>query len=75
MTRKKPVVVYGPQASGKTRNAAALLRRFGKRLLVDDWDGCARLPGAALALTNTEPPYAQPARAVAIADALRERVR
>jgi hypothetical protein len=32
------VVVYGPMACGKTRNAAALAAHFGLDIVVDDWN-------------------------------------
>lgn len=36
---RRSVVVYGPQACGKTRNAKALAEHFGLSTIVDDWNG------------------------------------
>lgn len=52
-----PLVIYGPQASGKTRHARVLLRHFQKSVLVDDWNGETALAPWTLALTNAGPPY------------------
>ncbi|MDI3489602.1 MAG: hypothetical protein PWP11_879 [Thauera sp.] len=46
------VIVYGPQACGKTRNGEALKRHFGCNRIVDDWNGRAALRDGDLALTN-----------------------
>ena len=46
------VIVYGPQACGKTRNSEALKRHFGCNCIVDDWNGRAALRDGDLALTN-----------------------
>ena len=48
------VIVYGPMASGKTRNKHALARHFGKSTIVDDYNGRDPLPPSALALTNSD---------------------
>lgn len=65
------VIVYGPPASGKTRHATQLLREYGCRRVIDDWDGQARLQGGDLALTQEGPPYTLPAaKAIAIGEAL-----
>jgi hypothetical protein len=53
MTRT--VIVYGPPASGKTRNAAALARHFGCRQIIDDWDDSLPIERGALHLTNVTP--------------------
>ncbi len=50
----KPVIVVGPQGSGKTRNAKAFMRAFGCSRLVDEWDGVVGLRDGDLALTNLE---------------------
>ena len=34
----RPVIVHGPQGSGKTRNAVALARFYGKTEIIDDAD-------------------------------------
>lgn len=46
------VIVYGPQACGKTRNSEALKRHFGCDRIVDDWNGRDALRDGDLALTN-----------------------
>ncbi len=50
----KPLIIVGPQASGKTKNASAFLRAFGCIRLVDDWHGQSALTDGDLALTNIE---------------------
>ena len=42
------VIVYGPQACGKTRSSAKLAAHFGVSVIVDDWDPRlhALVPGA-----------------------------
>lgn len=45
-----PLVIYGPQGCGKTRNASALADHFRCTMIVDDWDGRSALPDGALAL-------------------------
>ena len=50
----KPMIIVGPQASGKTKNAASFLRGLGCVRLVDDWDGVSKLKDGDLALTNIE---------------------
>lgn len=51
------VVIYGPEGCGKSRNAAALARHYGKSVIVDDWQPHAgnRVPANALVLTNASP--------------------
>lgn len=59
-------VIYGPQASGKTRNAEALKRHYGCRRIVDDvfhvhlnrakrGDSDVLLRSGDLVLTNDKP--------------------
>lgn len=49
------VIVYGPQACGKTRNAERLRKGFGLDRVIDDWDGRSEAPErGALVLTNNE---------------------
>lgn len=36
---EKIVIIYGPQASGKTVNAEALREHFGCKRTIDDWSG------------------------------------
>ena len=50
----KPVIIVGPQGSGKTTNAAKLMEIFGAARLVDDWDGQTPLQDGDLALTNSD---------------------
>ena len=50
----KPLIIVGPQASGKTRNSTAFLRAFGAKRVVVDWVGKSPLRDGDLALTNIE---------------------
>lgn len=50
----KPLIIVGPQASGKTRNSTAFLQAFGGKRVVDNWDGKSPLKDGDLALTNIE---------------------
>jgi uridine kinase len=50
-----PIVIYGPQACGKTRLIPALQARFPLKPIIDDWDPFydqRPLPDNAIALTN-----------------------
>lgn len=47
-------VIYAPQGAGKTRNAEALARAYGKRRVLDQWAPGAPIPSDALALTNVD---------------------
>lgn len=40
---KPSVVIYGPPGCGKTRNAQALAKHFGLRIILDEWN--IRKPG------------------------------
>lgn len=52
----KSVVVHGPQACGKTRNAEALRKHYGLTSILDDWNPHERLPlRDTLVLTNANP--------------------
>lgn len=51
----KSVIVYGPPACGKTRNAQALLNGFGLDRLEDDWEGQHYQSIGVLYLTNHVP--------------------
>lgn len=51
------VIVYGPQASGKTRRASQLLKHFKCTRLVDDWNRTTKLRDGDLALTTDAPPF------------------
>ncbi len=47
------VIVYGPQACGKTRNAERLRKGFGMDRVIDDWHVGDTVPQrGALVLTN-----------------------
>lgn len=47
------MIVYGPMACGKTRNAQALAAHFGLKVIIDDWDPTRHvLTDGALHLTN-----------------------
>ncbi|MES2787645.1 MAG: hypothetical protein V4684_19420 [Pseudomonadota bacterium] len=46
------VVIYGPEACGKTTHAAALAAHYRKEVVIDDWLPGDPLPTHALALTN-----------------------
>jgi len=50
-------IIVGPQGCGKTKNAQRLAKMFGHTVIVDGWDGMAKLPEGCLALTNTVPLY------------------
>ena len=53
----RTVVVYGPHACGKTRNAEALRKGFGLDRVIDDWNGRDQVPmRGALVLTNCTDP-------------------
>lgn len=47
-------IVYGPQACGKTRNAATLAAHFGLSHVVDDWQPGDEVPPDTLVLTNVD---------------------
>jgi len=52
---KQNVVVHGPMACGKTRNAQALKRHFGLQHVVDDYYPMFKAPKSdTLILTNVE---------------------
>ena len=48
-----PVVIYGPQGCGKTRNAQALAAHFGCSRIVDDWDGQSKIEDGCLVLISS----------------------
>lgn len=49
----RSVIVYGPQACGKTRNAERLRKGFGMDRVIDDWRVGDIIPQrGALVLTN-----------------------
>lgn len=57
-----PFVIYGPQSCGKTRNAAALAKHFGKTNIVDNGENLKRtqLHANDLVLTCVKPPRGLP---------------
>jgi predicted kinase len=69
------VIVHGPMASGKTRNASALKRHFGCLRIVEaeSRQGMhTKLQPGDLVLTNAEPPFdVANAKVVGIREALR----
>jgi hypothetical protein len=69
-TNSASVVIYGPAGCGKSRNAAALARHYGKSEIVDDWQPHAGrpVPANALVLTNASP---APRGAIEFASAMR----
>lgn len=64
-------IIYGPQASGKTRRAAQLLDHFGGKRIVDDWNGNPdALKDGDIALTsNPKHGFPKGARVIDIATA------
>lgn len=72
------VIIYGPRGCGKTRNAAALAKHYGKTTIIDDWTFSDLLPANAICLTNDDalagvaahrPPYSRRASLVVQYDA------
>jgi len=63
------VIVHGPQACGKTRNARALAAALGCNKILDDWDGRTPIPHGALVLTSDEPPFEARAKVLSFAAA------
>ena len=51
------IIIYGPKACGKTRNAQKLAKKYGCKKIIDGWDDTRRPPENALVLTNETPPY------------------
>ena len=69
---KKSWIVYGPPASGKTRNAKAIAAHLGLSRIVDEWDGKSRsfVANNTLHLTNETTAAAHSRRSMSIAEAL-----
>lgn len=65
------VIIHGPQACGKTRNAKAFADAFACKRIVDDWDGRSNVPSGSLALTNIEPPFSTNAKVMSFTEACR----
>lgn len=66
-----PLIIVGPQASGKTRNSDAFQQVLGCKRVVDNWDGRTKLKDGDLALTNVEKlPSDSGYRVLSITDAL-----
>lgn len=67
------VIVHGPQACGKTRNSAALMKHFGCNKITDDWyNGRCTLKPGTLALTTDAPPFdVKGAKVVSFSDAMK----
>lgn len=53
----KPIVVYGPQACGKTRNTKAIAEHVKRPVVIDDYSYGHPLPAGCVAFTNEEPPW------------------
>ena len=70
------IIVHGPEASGKTRNAHSLAARLGCERVVDNWTPLRRLTPGALHLTIVSPHCIRPRvlagvdRVLSIEDAL-----
>ena len=71
MMNRLPLVIYGPQACGKTRNAERLKRAFGARRVVDEWVPGDPLPPDAIALTNCDGDELPPRRSISFSDAMK----
>ena len=56
------LVIYGPKASGKTRNAQAFLDHYGKKNIVEEWDGLTSLGEDDIALLTSDEPWINPSR-------------
>ncbi|GAB3380886.1 hypothetical protein NCG89_00915 [Spongiibacter taiwanensis] len=56
----EPIVVYGPQACGKTRNAEAVAKYLNRPVVIDDYLFERSLPDGCVALTYLEPPQSKP---------------
>lgn len=53
------MIVYGPKACGKTRNAQRIAKHLGYTKIVDDWHPGLKLPSGTLALTNDDSVFAK----------------
>ena len=51
------VIVYGSQNIGKSRRGDQLMKHYGCKRLVDEWDGRQKLRDGDLAITNMMPPF------------------
>ena len=71
----KSVIVHGPQGCGKTLHAPQLLKHFGLRAVVDEFDAVRTLDikfEGVLYLTHRAPTYALGLRVVSFADAMQQ---
>lgn len=59
-----PIILCGPQAVGKTRNAREIAAALGCDKIVDDWNGDDELSAGTLAITNTD--YVMPTGSIGI---------
>jgi hypothetical protein len=68
------VIIVGPAACGKSRNAPALCRHYGLAGVHEDWDGRSRLRADDLLVLVTHAPETPPKsyRVVAFDLAMRE---
>ena len=63
----RSVIVYGPQACGKTRNARAIADALGLKDIRDNWFHGTPIPRFdALVLTSDEPPFSIPKTVTAL---------
>lgn len=63
----RSVIVYGPQACGKTRNARAIADALGLKDIRDNWFHGTPIPRFdALVLTSDEPPFSIPQAVTAL---------
>lgn len=46
-------IIYGPEGSGKTRNANYLKGKYAAKRIVDEWNGVFELKDGDLILTNS----------------------
>ncbi|WP_067519589.1 hypothetical protein [Endozoicomonas ascidiicola] len=60
------IIVYGPVACGKTRNAKKIAEKLGLKNIVDDWVGRRRAfnQKGTLYLTEIKPAWATPENSI-----------
>lgn len=59
-----PIILCGPQAVGKTRNALEIAAALRCDTIVDDWNGDDELRSGTLAITNAD--YVMPTGSIGI---------